>query len=72
MGQDLSSVRSPEDLKDLVTDKLGLNKDPCKPDLDTYLKCVQSKTNGLTEGDDCTAEAIVYKNCRAANKDWKN
>ncbi len=40
------------------------SEDPCHPALQSYLKCVESHKDGLTEGDDCSAEGNVYKSCR--------
>lgn len=40
------------------------SKDLCHPHLQTYLKCVEGKREGLKEGDECLAEAQSYKTCR--------
>jgi hypothetical protein len=40
------------------------SEDPCNPALQAYLKCVESHKDGLTEGDDCSAEGNLYKDCR--------
>jgi hypothetical protein len=45
--------------------------DPCYPQLQSYLRCVESHSKGLTEGDDCSKESTEYKNCRNASKEWK-
>lgn len=47
------------------------SEDPCNPALQAYLKCVESHKDGLTEGDDCSAEGNVYKACRKEQMDLK-
>ena len=42
--------------------------DPCLPFLDKYTECVAQHSNGLTEGDDCSKEGSVYKDCRKTEK----
>lgn len=49
-----------------------INTDSCGKYLESYLKCVESHKNGLTEGDDCSKENIEYKVCRKAEKDKLN
>jgi hypothetical protein len=74
MGQELSHIHSPRDLKNYVEDKMDgwrNDGDPCKPQLQAYLKCVESHKDGLTEGDDCSKETVDYKACRTQHKDWK-
>lgn len=44
------------------------NTDPCKPDLDVYLKCVSGYKNGMKEGEECEIEANKYKKCRQDQK----
>jgi hypothetical protein len=47
--------------------------DPCKPLIESYLSCVEGKTRGLSEGDECKQEAEIYKKCRKEhNKKRKN
>jgi hypothetical protein len=41
--------------------------DPCKPMMESYLECVEGKTRGLSEGDECLQEAESYKKCRKEN-----
>lgn len=55
-------------ISDFVDQKLKRKKDPCQNALDSYLRCVDSHTDGLTEGDDCKDETKVYKQCRLDNK----
>ena len=38
--------------------------DPCSAHLESYLCCVESKKDGLKEGDECTTESNAYKKCR--------
>ncbi len=45
-----------------------ITKDKCRPKLDAYLSCVESKKDGLKEGDECLKEAEQYKSCRKAEK----
>jgi hypothetical protein len=47
-----------------MSEELGKD-DPCAPFMDSYLKCVESHKEGLSEGDDCQSEVLVYKKCRA-------
>ena len=42
--------------------------DRCAPLLDSYLACVESKSKGMSDGDECTEETIKYKACRAEQK----
>ena len=65
MGQTISSIG--RDLKPIQENP----NDPCYPQLQAYLKCVDSHTDGLTEGDECHEETLRYKECRTANKEWK-
>lgn len=42
--------------------------DPCIALLTKYTDCVSLHTKGLSDGDDCGAEATLYKNCRKSQK----
>lgn len=42
--------------------------DPCYPQMQGYLKCVEGHKDGLTEGDDCQPETVLYKKCREEQK----
>lgn len=42
--------------------------DPCSLYLDAYLLCVESKKDGLKEGDECSTEKDRYKLCRKESK----
>ncbi len=42
--------------------------DPCANFLDAYLLCVESKKDGLKEGDECSEEKERYKVCRKETK----
>ena len=44
-------------------DKNKNKVDPCGDAIESYLKCVDSKPRGLSEGDECTKEANLYKLC---------
>lgn len=46
--------------------------DPCEEQMKNYLKCVESHTKGLSEGDECMEEVNLYKNCRAQQKSTKS
>jgi len=46
-------------------------EDPCRELLTRYTDCVSSHTKGLSEGDDCGAEATAYKECRRKDKEQK-
>ena len=35
--------------------------------MESYLECVEGKTRGLSEGDECLQEAESYKKCRKEN-----
>ena len=45
-----------------------VTKDKCAPMLQTYVNCVEGKSRGLKEGDECIDESTIYKQCRAAEK----
>lgn len=38
--------------------------DPCAGAMAAYLKCVEGKTAGLRDGDECAEEGSEYKACR--------
>ena len=42
---------------------------PCVQQMNAYLACVESHTNGLSENDDCAKEVLDYKKCRAQIKE---
>jgi hypothetical protein len=42
--------------------------DPCSTHLDLYLACVDSKKDGLREGEECGEESEAYKLCRSQQK----
>ena len=46
-------------------------EDPCESLLTKYTDCVAAHSRGLSEGDDCGAEAKVYKECRREQKALK-
>ena len=51
-----------------IKDKKEKSADVCEPFMQAYLSCVESKTRGLSEGDECMIEASAYKKCRIEHK----
>jgi hypothetical protein len=54
-----------------TTSSYDASTDPCNASLQAYLSCVDAHKDGLTEGDDCSAEGEVYKACRKVQIDLK-
>lgn len=48
----------------IATQDIRRDDDRCKPLMQLYLSCVEQKTHGLSDGDDCSPEATAYKACR--------
>lgn len=56
-------------------DELRLRSDPCAQPLQDYLKCVkdvEATEGGLRDGNDCSKETAIYKECRNQVKNKTN
>ncbi|CAN0258604.1 unnamed protein product [Ectocarpus sp. 6 AP-2014] len=56
---------------DWFREKKEAEKDPCLEAMGAYVRCVEGKTDGLREGDECTEEVEAYKNCRQLVREAK-
>lgn len=50
-----------------MADAEKAKSNPCEKEMNAYLKCVESKKNGM-QGDECMKETDSYKLCRAKVK----
>jgi len=53
-----------EDIEMEMETEGSQRKDPCWKQVQSYIECVNSHTNGLSEGNECKEEVKAYKDCR--------
>jgi hypothetical protein len=64
----LSSAKTCIILMGQTESKVSKKPDSCAHLLQQYTDCVAKHVNGLKEGDDCSREGDIYKECRRAER----